>query len=176
MWGRLRWPWGLEGSQSGFQPEISDRILLSGFPFSGNRCFRMLFWEDRQSTWHRAFCILSSLISLLCWPKTYRLPVISPVKIGLFSISKELQFRICNCASHMHSKGRKMLFREENQGGRALVNKESRAFHWRSPCQESRGIFLLLGCALTAGVWELLTSQLYLIKVFCLLIFYTFNR
>ena len=31
----------------------------------------------------------------------------------------------------------------EKEVGRAIVNKESMAFHWLSPCQERRGVFLL---------------------------------
>ena len=33
---------------------------------------------------------------LNCWPKTDRLPDISPAKMGLFGISRELQFRVCS--------------------------------------------------------------------------------
>lgn len=56
----------------------------------------------------------------------------------------------------------------EKEEGRAVVNEESVAFHWLNPCQEGRGIFLLLeGFYCHWRVWELpfLVSQFYLIKI-----------
>ena len=42
-------------------------------------------------------CLVLSLYGTSkCWPKTNRLPDISPAKMGLSEISRELQFRVCN--------------------------------------------------------------------------------
>ena len=40
-------------------------------------------------------------------------------------------------------------YRGGKEVGRAVVNKGSMVFHWLSPCQERRGVFLLpivMGC------------------------------
>lgn len=60
--------------------------------------------------------------------------------MGLFRISRELQFGVCN-HSESHASPREG-DRGEREIGRAVVNKEAMGFHWRSPCQE-RGDFLL---------------------------------
>ena len=48
-----------------------------------------------------------------CWHETNRLPDIPPVKMGLFRISRELQFKVCNYdephASSPDSKARRAL-------------------------------------------------------------------
>ena len=40
--------------------------------------------------------IYSQWLLIMCWPKTSRWPHISPNKMGLFWMSRELQFGICN--------------------------------------------------------------------------------
>ena len=87
--------------------------------------------------------------------------------MGLFRISTELQFGVCN-----HGEPRVSLSTAsggENEVGRARVNTESMAFNWLSCCRERREVFLLpagLCCHLRA--WELPLWPLVsiLIKVF----------
>ena len=65
--------------------------------------------------------------------------------------------------------------REEKETGKAGVNKENMAFYWLSPCQERRGVFLLLGLCYCCRVWELpfLVSWLSLFNwSFCLSFFF----
>ena len=84
------------------------------------------------------------------WPKTNRLPVISPgkkKKKGSFRTSRELQFKVCNygeptCKSP-HGKGRRTLLLGGKGSWEGYSKKESMAFHWLSSCQERRGVFLL---------------------------------
>ena len=67
--------------------------------------------------------------------------------------------------------------REEKETGKAGVNKENMAFYWLSPCQERRGVFLLLGLCYCCRVWELpfLVSWLSLFNwSFCLSFFFFF--
>lgn len=77
------------------------------------------------------------------------------VKIGLFRISGELQFRVCNrdepCASsHMAREGEhfykeekeKKKKKEEKEVGRAVANRVH-GFYWLSLCLERRVVFLL---------------------------------
>ena len=48
--------------------------------------------------------------------------------------------------SHMQvpeGEGRNTFIEGEKEAGRATVNKEFKAFHWLSPCQERRGVILL---------------------------------
>ena len=68
---------------------------------------------------------------------------ISSAKMGLFGISGELQFRVCNhgkpCASpHMAREGEHFQ-REEKEVGKDVV-KQCMALNWQSPCQERRGV------------------------------------
>lgn len=61
--------------------------------------------------------------------------------MGLFRISRELQFGVCT-----HGEPRVSLYTargEENEVGRARVNTESMAFSWLSCCWERREVFLL---------------------------------
>ena len=73
--------------------------------------------------------------------------------------------------SHMWGlagQGKETAFIEEKEVRRAIVNKQSVAFHWLSPCWERRGVFLLpVGLCCPHRVWELplLVSGLYLIEV-----------
>ena len=56
-------------------------------------------------------------------------PVISPTKMDLFRISKELQFRVCKhgepCASPRIAREEKLYYRRKEEVGKAIVNKES---------------------------------------------------
>ena len=65
------------------------------------------------------------------WPKTNRLPDISPAKMGLFWISRGLQFGVCDHdkprASPNKAREGDHLYRREKELGRATVNKESKA-------------------------------------------------
>ena len=58
-----------------------------------------------------------------------RLPDISPAKIGLFGISRELQSKVCSHVepqpSSPPSKGRRGFYREENEVGRAIGKKKN---------------------------------------------------
>lgn len=60
-----------------------------------------------------------------------RLPVISPAKIGLFKISRELQFGVCNHSEARASpkgQGKESTFIQgEKAMGRAIVNTKSKA-------------------------------------------------
>ena len=88
------------------------------------------------------------IFAIECWPKTNRLSDISPAKMGLFRISRELQFGLCNHgkprASSRLSREGECFYRGEKEVGRVIKNKESTAFHWLSPCQERGGAFLFL--------------------------------
>ena len=59
---------------------------------------------------------------------------ISSAKMGLFWISRELQFGVCNHGEPPARPGRKgvCFYREEKEIERALVSQESMAFHWLS--------------------------------------------
>lgn len=88
-----------------------------------------------------------------CGPKINRLLDISPAKISLFRIGRELQFGVCKndetfltrCRhgnSHMEREGW-FFYRGKKKVGKVLVNKESMVFHWLNSFQEIRGDFLL---------------------------------
>ena len=71
-----------------------------------------------------------------CWPKIKRLPVIFPAKMSLFGISREFKPHASPCTT---GEG-ELFYRGEKEVGRAIVNKESMAFHWLSLCQK-RSLF-----------------------------------
>ena len=60
--------------------------------------------------------------------------------MGLFRISRKLQFRVCNhCKPHAsspNSKGMRMLMQRGKGSWEGCSNRESIAFHWLSPCQQ----------------------------------------
>ena len=60
--------------------------------------------------------------------------------MGLFTISRKLQFRVCNHgkshASSPDSKGMSMLMQRGKGSWEGCSNGESIAFHWLSPCQK----------------------------------------
>ena len=68
------------------------------------------------------------------------------LKMGLFRISRELQFRVCNHgkpqASLPTARKGEHFYREEKEAGRVITNK-ARGFHWLSLCQERKGAVLL---------------------------------
>lgn len=67
-----------------------------------------------------------------------------------------------------HVTGEGAYFSKEKEAGESIVNEESMAFHWLSPCQEEReSFFFLFGSAVVPGhVWlSLLVPQLCLIEV-----------
>ena len=92
--------------------------------------------------------------------------------MSLFGISRELQFWDCNhgeppARSHMAKEG-ECFYRAEKEVGRDRVNKESMASHRLVPCQERRGVFLLVAwLCYSDRAWErpLLASQLYLTEI-----------
>ena len=71
------------------------------------------------------------------------------LKMGLFRISRELQFRVCNHgkpqASLPTARKGEHFYREEKEAGRVITNK-ARGFHWLSLCQERRVFFFLMCC------------------------------
>ena len=64
--------------------------------------------------------------------------------MGLFGISRELKFRVCNHGKSPSGKGRGTLLQRGERGEEAVENKESMAFHWLNSYQERREDFLLL--------------------------------
>ena len=91
------------------------------------------------------------------WLETNRWPDISSTKMGLFGINRELQFRVCShgepCTSPHTAREGEHFYKGKKEVGRALVNKQALGFHWESPCQERRWIFLFpIG---PCRVWEL---------------------
>lgn len=53
-----------------------------------------------------------------------RQPVISPTKMGLFGISKELQFEVCNHGKPPQQREEKLFYGGQQEVGRATVNEE----------------------------------------------------
>ena len=88
-----------------------------------------------------------------CWPESNRLSDVSPAKMGLFWINRE--FGVCNhCGPHaslpMAREGERF-YRGEKEVGRAIINKESMAFHWLSPCRkEEESFFFQLSSVILA--------------------------
>ena len=130
------------------------------------------------------------------WPKTNRLPVVSPAKMRLFKINKELQFRISNhgktCASpYATRRGGRTLLKGKTEVGRAIVNKESiggiesskcsgftLAESWQSLigwalARQEKEVFLLpVGLCYCHRAWELPLLAFQLLNWgFCLMIF-----
>ena len=66
-----------------------------------------------------------------------RLPVISSAKVVLFSISKEVQCKVCNQTNyeqHLHTESKGEVFhRREREAGKAIVSK-SMVFHCLCCC------------------------------------------
>ena len=104
--------------------------------------------------------------------KKKRLPGISPVKMSLFGIIRELQFK----SSHMKvpwGQGKNIFVLEKKEVERTMVNRVQ-GLSWLSPCQERRKSFLFGGSdsGYHHRAWEipLLISQLFLIEDFYSLI------
>ena len=112
-----------------------------------------------------------------CWPKTNRLPAISLAMMGLFRIRRELKFRVSNhgkahASPHRAREGERFYWGGEGSW-RAIVKKESKAFHWLSPCQERKRVFLLISFAIASGLETSLSGLPTLFNWgFCLLIVY----
>lgn len=66
-------------------------------------------------------------------------------------ISRKLKFKVCShCEPRTCSctaREGELLYRGEKGLGSAVVNKEYMVYHWTSPCQERKGIFLPPCCA-----------------------------
>ena len=66
--------------------------------------------------------------------------------MGLFGISRDLQFGICKHESPRVSScmaRKENSYKKENKIRKAIVNKAFMAFHWLKTCQERRGVFIL---------------------------------
>ena len=114
------------------------------------------------------------IFAIECWPKTNRLSDISPAKMGLFRISRELQFGVCNygeprAGSHLSREG-EYFYRRGKGSWEGYKNRKSVAFHWLNPCQKRRAFLSLVGVCYHHRAWELPVSQLINWN-FCLLIF-----
>ena len=76
--------------------------------------------------------------------------------MGLFRISRKLQYSICDCgqqcaSSHMGREG-EHFHRKEKKFGRAVIKqKRSKDFHWLSSFQERSAFIHLLGSTIIAG-------------------------
>ena len=74
--------------------------------------------------------------------------------MGLFRISRELQFRVsaeATMCKSPHGKGRRCFYRGDRGGGGLSI--QSPAFHWLSPGRkEGESFFFLLGLAVVARV------------------------
>lgn len=76
------------------------------------------------------------------------LPVVSPARMGLFGINRELQFGVCNhgepCASPQQKLRGKLFFTGEEEFGRPAVNKSPRLFIGRAAARREEGAVLSL--------------------------------
>ena len=125
------------------------------WPTMGSVMVLHLFADYPQNLWGPTS---SSYRPPKCWPKTGRLPVISPEKIGLLRISKELHFGSANIVNHMHIpplQGKKNTFIEgknEHEGcskwrvhGFSLAESLPRkkwnlcSSHWSQPSSQGMG-------------------------------------
>ena len=98
--------------------------------------------------WPTACCVNKALLE----PEINRLPDISPaemglffnfLKMGLFGISRELQFGVREpCASLCKAREEDCFYREQRKLG-SLCKQSVCGFPWLSACQERRGVFLL---------------------------------
>ena len=108
-----------------------------------------------------------------CWPKTNSKYFSS--KDGLIQDQQRIASQALHpwwvevhpCTSPSRQE-KKTFYGEGKEGEKAGINKEFVAFHWLSPCQERRGVFLFpVELCYCHTVWELpaLVSQLYLTEV-----------
>lgn len=85
------------------------------------------------------------------WPETNRLPDISPARMALLWIRKELQFRsstLVDTCRDPQTAGKENILWEKGSW-RTRLNKGSMAFHWMSfCCHERKSVFFLLGFAI----------------------------
>ena len=138
--------------------------VFSG-PLQGFSCYfacwtASLLLKDRAN-------IHNYSISLNTLP--WAIPDISPAKMGLFEMSRELQFGLCNHGkphASPHKAREEHFYREEKEFRMATVNRVH-GFSLAETCQERRGIFLpSVGICYFHRAWELplLVSQLYLLR------------
>ena len=90
------------------------------------------------------FCYLLLASYYVAWlillTKTDRGPVISPAKMSLFGISRELQFGVCN-HGEPHAREEISIVGKRKLGrGVAVVDKESLACQWLSPLPGKRSL------------------------------------
>lgn len=93
-----------------------------------------------------------------CWYETNRLPVISPAKMNLFGITRELQFRVCTygepCAIPCRAReGASLIKGRRTLGGRAVERKNEKSqwffIDWVLARDEEESISLLGSAVLT---------------------------
>ena len=104
------------------------------------------------------------------WPKTNRLPVISPAKMVLLEIRKKLQFGVCShgavhslsCVQLFatmvsprkfpHSKGRRTIYRAKKKVGRNVENSHDNSLAESFFRKGEEPVFFLLISALVSGI------------------------
>ena len=109
---------------------------------------------------------------LKCWLKIQRLPVISPTKMNLFKMSREIQSEVCNhCKPHASSCTRETVLQGRKGRPEGTVKKQSVSFMgWALDRKEGESFFFLMLCYPPRS-WEhpILVSQICLteISVYC---------
>ena len=94
------------------------------------------------------------------WPEINWLPDISPAKMGLFKINRELHFRVCNHgeprASPFMAREGEHFYREEKEVGRYSKKKKKKeswlSISWVLARKEEESFFFLLGSAVI--IWH----------------------
>ena len=123
---------------------------------------------------------------LLCWPDVNRLPDISSAMLGLFGMSRESQFRVCNhgesyastpYASSPHSKETRTLLQ---RGRGSWEGSSKQRVHGSSLAEsfsgkEGESFFFLLVLANVAGHESSLLRSPETVRGFCSLIFFFFT-
>lgn len=94
----------------------------------------------RQRLWKQFLRVIHSVTMWLhttrqavhCWPETNGLPDISPAKMHLFGIRRELQFRVCDHGEPRASyrTARKKKFYRGEREGNGYSKQKCMAFHW----------------------------------------------
>ena len=79
-------------------------------------------------------------VNLHCWPKTNRLPAITPAKMSWLVKNRELQIGFCK---HICQQGKENTFMEAKTKLEGYSKQTVMDFHCLSPCQKKRGAFLL---------------------------------
>lgn len=112
--------------------------------------------------------------NMLCWPKTNGPQVISPAKMGLLEVRKELYLGVSNQVQMPpQPQKEKPLQRREEEGCAETV-----AFHWLSCCRETRDqsssfllspTFMQTPRAHHSGLLTLFCLRFLLLNLFCFL-------